>query len=581
MKLKRSKLLFAFLLTGSLVFAANNAEPIVTITNIVFDRDNSLVTIDFNVTDADNTEVEIILSASPDGGAYYETVTTNVTGTGTMAVGSGKQIVWTLPAILDYKFRVIANDGEEYDIQSIVDQVDSNQIEEYMTFIASKPRRYLDTRRPDEDQWVDTAAANHLEKTRLYIKQQFWKAGHDIVWGQRTLGKYRQIPWSKDIEGENINAKQIGLLKSDTTVLVGAHIDSSPWPFYQDTTEDYTYLNFEPTFEQQCPGADDNATGCAAFLEASRVLGKYHFEKNIRYSAFDHEELGLDGSLDFVNGYSNPPVEIEKGYPDWETIQEAIIIEMMGYYRTAPFTQGYPDNFTAAYPNVVDQLAANEFRGDFMMEVANEESKGLRNRFYFAAQEYVPDLKIISLTAAGWAPATEGGEPIDENQDIRRSDHSPFWDAHIPAIMIGAGAQYRNENYHSEHDALDSINFSWMETEIKALVASLITEAGIMHVGVDEASITTGINENEISLDGNFSLSPNPAESFVSLTYNGLTESNLNLELMNSIGQVFYTNQLNRESGTININTENMNRGLYLLTIKGEQKQKTLKLILK
>jgi hypothetical protein len=44
------------------------------------------------------------------------------------------------------------------------------------------------------------------------------------------------------------------------------------------------------------PGADDNASGVAAVLDAARVMAPHHFKGTILFVAFDGEELGLWGS---------------------------------------------------------------------------------------------------------------------------------------------------------------------------------------------------------------------------------------------------------------------------------------------
>ncbi|MCK4940890.1 M28 family peptidase [candidate division WOR-3 bacterium] len=44
------------------------------------------------------------------------------------------------------------------------------------------------------------------------------------------------------------------------------------------------------------PGADDNASGTAAVIEAARVMYDYEFEYSIRYIAFSGEEYGMYGS---------------------------------------------------------------------------------------------------------------------------------------------------------------------------------------------------------------------------------------------------------------------------------------------
>lgn len=49
-----------------------------------------------------------------------------------------------------------------------------------------------------------------------------------------------------------------------------------------------------------CPGADDNASGTAAAIEAARVMKDYNFEYSVRYIAFTGEEQGLYGSAAYA-----------------------------------------------------------------------------------------------------------------------------------------------------------------------------------------------------------------------------------------------------------------------------------------
>jgi len=71
---------------------------------------------------------------------------------------------------------------------------------------------------------------------------------------------------------------------SDSTVILGAHLDSRN--------------SYNSDLLAPAPGADDNATGCAQFIEIARVL----FEKdikpryNIDFMAYDFEEFGLVGA---------------------------------------------------------------------------------------------------------------------------------------------------------------------------------------------------------------------------------------------------------------------------------------------
>ena len=81
--------------------------------------------------------------------------------------------------------------------------------------------------------------------------------------------------------GKNIYALQRGSLYPDKFYVICAHYDDiSPVTI--------------------APGADDNASGVAAVIEAARILSKYSTPYSIIYATWDEEELGAFGSFYFA-----------------------------------------------------------------------------------------------------------------------------------------------------------------------------------------------------------------------------------------------------------------------------------------
>jgi Zn-dependent M28 family amino/carboxypeptidase len=77
----------------------------------------------------------------------------------------------------------------------------------------------------------------------------------------------------------NVIGRWPGILNPDRVFIIGAHYDSTsqtPWTL--------------------APGADDNASGVAAVLEAARILQGYQFEDTIEFVLFGGEEQGRRGS---------------------------------------------------------------------------------------------------------------------------------------------------------------------------------------------------------------------------------------------------------------------------------------------
>jgi aminopeptidase YwaD len=76
----------------------------------------------------------------------------------------------------------------------------------------------------------------------------------------------------------NVVATKRGTTRPDETIVVGAHFDSVP----------------------HGPGANDNASGVAATLEAARVLSAARMARTVQFVLFSGEELGLFGSAAFA-----------------------------------------------------------------------------------------------------------------------------------------------------------------------------------------------------------------------------------------------------------------------------------------
>jgi aminopeptidase-like protein len=50
------------------------------------------------------------------------------------------------------------------------------------------------------------------------------------------------------------------------------------------------------------------------------------------------------------------------------------------------------------------------------------------------------------------------------------SDHRSFWEMGYPAVMITDTAFYRNPNYHTERDTIDTLDFNKMSDLLKGVI---------------------------------------------------------------------------------------------------------------
>jgi hypothetical protein len=59
-------------------------------------------------------------------------------------------------------------------------------------------------------------------------------------------------------------------------------------------------------------------------------------------------------------------------------------------------------------------------------------------------------------------------------QATRLSDHSPYWDAGYPALMITDTAFLRNPHYHQPSDTVETLNFEFLEQVTAGCLEGLI-----------------------------------------------------------------------------------------------------------
>lgn len=246
-----------------------------------------------------------------------------------------------------------------------------------------------------------------------------WLAGVFDAWGFRVE---RQGQFS------NIVALPEGDLKQ--VVVVGAHYDSVP----------------------ECPGADDNGSAVAAMLGCAAACSRWHPALPVVFVAFNREEDGLLGSRDFIRSYL-PQAAFE--------VRCAHILEMVGYATSEPGSQRLP----AGLPVKVSDT------GDFLGLLANGVSSAALDLVLRHAGTYVPGLPVTGLSVKFGA---EKYFPV-----LARSDHAPFWDAKIPAVMWTDSSEFRNHNYHLSSDTPDSLNYGFLKQVSQLLTACVIHQATV------------------------------------------------------------------------------------------------------
>ena len=226
------------------------------------------------------------------------------------------------------------------------------------------------------------------------------------------------IPTSEDhwrasiYEGRNIVGEIKGQTRPDEIIIMVAHLDS-----INGHTND---LN------APAPGADDNASGCAALLEAAAIIRRHRFERTIRFVFTTGEEYGLLGSAHYAQAIYG------------QNILAVINLDMIAYSTQDPprvilgtrvvYDPGYPEDLEIA---------------ETFIQVVN--NYGLT--------------AFISPT-------------ISADSD-EYADQYSFWQRNMPALMV-IEDYFNNFNpkYHSADDRLNVLNLPYAAAQVKAALGT-------------------------------------------------------------------------------------------------------------
>jgi len=502
------KLSYLCLLFSLSVFAQNELPVIENLQAQWVESENHLK-VNFTIQDIDNDVVSISLYTSEETCAWQELSTM------LLNVGEAQEI--TLEIERPTFFKVIADDLEAPDIQALVDGVQADSLEAHLSAIVGV--RHFDT------------GLEHLENVKDWIEQRFEQA---------CLETYRHELDSVTNEylAENIIGRKVGI--TDTTIIIDGHFDT---------------VNISP-------GADDNGSAVAGVIEAARILNEHCFKHNIDFIGFDLEELGLVGSTRYV-------AEVVDSL---EEIIGVLNFEMIGYYDENPNTQTLPAGFNLLFPEAYELTVANEYRGDFITNVANEASTDLMEKYENCAADYVPTLKVISLAV----PGTGSIAP-----DLRRSDHAKFWDAGIPALMLTDGANFRNLNYHTANDTIGTIDFEFMADVVKATIATAASLGEMRHATQETVSVTDWIDSGlPTAFPYQVQIMQNTSNRTLNIQLNQIAQVAIDCELYDLTGKQVQKQTLKQGETTLSIDVQSLQAAIYILKVSDGQFQKSHKIVI-
>ena len=317
-----------------------------------------------------------------------------------------------LAEILD-QARSSASARTEQDVRDVVNRVRIDSLENYVRALSEDP-----SGGPTIRWWEDPRTRGvHTD----YIVAKFQAALGD----SETVAVFQH---GFDVENDdeelvrvyNIIGKHESPVPGAGAVLLTAHMDavgrrSDPVALCEagythagcDCSASTTEILLDPDCEWDAttdpsPGADDNATGVAALIEAARLLAPLTFDFDIYFVAFQAEEIGLIGSAAFADSVVDADQEI------WAVLN----MDMLGYNASI---------------NELDIVTdeSSEWFADWLVETG---------------QQFVAQLPLEKYV-----------EPFG------RSDHASFWARGIDAVGVLEDIELPYPGYHSYDDLWETM----------------------------------------------------------------------------------------------------------------------------
>lgn len=271
---------------------------------------------------------------------------------------------------------------------------------------------------------------------RMAVPRPPGSAGHEQVRGhcRRRLSELGfQVNMHSYGTGDNVIGIKPGFSTPDERIVVSAHYDHIA----------------------KCPGADDNASGVAAALEAARVLGSARFDRTLVVACWDEGEKGQLGSAAYARDARRFGHDIVL----------AVAFEAVGYRSDRPDTQTIPEGFEKVFPEQALAMLDNEYRGDFLTVVADRKSMTWAKLVVDHGGRFDLGVHILRVT-----------ERIRAHQKhMHRSDHVSFWGEGVPAMLLTDTGPYRNPYIGCQRgiDGPEKLSYDFVEQVTKAGVGAI------------------------------------------------------------------------------------------------------------
>jgi peptidase M28-like protein len=184
------------------------------------------------------------------------------------------------------------------------------------------------------------------------------------------------------------------------------------------------------------PGADDDASGVAAVMEAARVMSKREFDATIVFMAVAGEEQGLFGSTHFAENAKQRGLDIEGMFTNDIVGSSTADTGARHPFEVRLFSEGVPTNETPQQAAVRQAIggesdAPSRQLARFVKEVGQNDATGMKVRLISRRDRFLRGGDQIPFLERGYSAArfTEPNENFaHQHQDVRVEDGVQFGD---------------------------------------------------------------------------------------------------------------------------------------------------------
>ncbi len=273
------------------------------------------------------------------------------------------------------------------------------------------------TRQLAGDTSVTVDGQTYTITSRHYNNQGNSRAADFIFSKFVEYGYTPEIHTFSNGRGENVIATKIGTKYPEKEFIICGHYDNMP-------------------SGNNSPGADDNASGTVAVMEAARLFANLDFDYTIRFAAWDEEEIGLVGSYAYAQRASNLNLDIIG----------VLNLDMIAWDSNNNFV------YTIA-TNTLSQAFTNDF-----ISTTKLYQPVLNHNYYYTTA----------------------------------SDHASFWQFDYPAMLVIEDWYDFNAYYHTPGDDIDILNVPYYLALLRASIANIGAQAWDQRVYINHDPVVSG-----------------------------------------------------------------------------------------